>query len=272
LSALLKVFLLGEFRVLQDGVPVTQWPRPATQRLLKLLALAPHMQVSCAALAERMWPGDAHERAKQRLHHQVYLLNQALGQTERVASISQSSVRLLPQARWWVDAVAFEQALEASIPASADAHALVEALSLYRGPLLPDDEFDDAVAAQRSYLAQRHLNGLYALAARHAQSGDWLAAIATLQRVLHAAPADEAAHRQLIEMYGRMGQLAQVEQQFADCKLALNQAFAAAPTQATVLAYQNALRGVRATLRCQHPCRSWRPALHASRRPHRWCS
>jgi predicted ATPase/DNA-binding SARP family transcriptional activator len=246
LPVLLKVFLLGEFRVLRDGMPVTQWPRPTTQRMLKLLALAPHMQMSCAALAERMWPGDAHERAKQRLHHQVYLLNQALGQAERVAAINQSSVRLLPQSGWWVDAVAFEQALEASIPASADTHALTQALALYRGPLLPDDEGDEALAAQRSYLEQRHLNGLYALASRHAKSGDLLAAIAALQRVLHTAPADEVAHRQLIEMYGRMGQLAQVEQQFADCKLALNRAFAAAPTQATVRAYQDALHGVRA--------------------------
>jgi predicted ATPase/DNA-binding SARP family transcriptional activator len=271
LPALLKVFLLGEFRVLQDGVPVAQWPRPATPRLLKLLALAPHLQLGCAALAERLWPGirpgDGQERAQQRLHHQVYLLNQALGQAGRVAAVSQQTVRLLPQAHWWVDAAAFEQALEASIPASADTHTLAQALALYRGPLLPDDDFDETIATQRSYLAQRHLNGLYALSARYAHSGDGPAAIATLQRVLHAAPADEAAHLQLIEMYGRVGQLAQVEQQFADCKLALNQAFAAAPTQATLLAYQNALRGVRAAglvLPAPTPTQMPTPALAAT--------
>jgi predicted ATPase/DNA-binding SARP family transcriptional activator len=234
--------------MLRDGAPLAHWPRPSTKRLLKLLALAPHRQMACAALVERMWPGDADvdARTKQRLHHQVYLLNQALGATERAVFIQQDCVRLSDKLTWWVDAAAFEQALEESIPASADTQSLVQALALYRGPLLPDEEGDEALAAQRNYLEQRHVNGLYALAARHAQSGDLLAACAALRRVLQTAPADEVAHRQLIEMYGRMGQLAQAEQQFADCKLALSRAFAASPGEATLLAYQQALQGVRA--------------------------
>lgn len=240
----IQVFVLGEFRVLCDGVPVERWPRPSTPRLLKLLALAPHRQMACQALSERLWPDDLSPRIQQRLHHQVYLLNQAfggLGGAHKVASIQQDMVRLSGRLAWWIDAAAFELALEASIPGSADAYSLVEALALYGGPLLPDEQGDDEVAAQRSYLEQRYLNGLYALAARHAQGHDLLTACVALQRVLKVVPADEVAHRQLIEWYGRLGQLAQVEHQFAQCKLALSHAFAASPTEATLQAYRLAL-------------------------------
>ncbi len=242
----LQVFLLGEFQVLRDGVPLAHWSRPAAKRLLKLLALAPHRQIGCAALAERLWPGGADERTKQRLHHQVYLLNQALGTEERAVLVQQDCVRLSDKLQWWVDAAAFEQALQASMPDSADTQSLIQALALYRGPLLPDDEGDEAVAAQRSYLEQRYLNGLYALAARQMQGGELLAACAAFQRIVQTAPADEVAHRSLIELYGRMGQFAQVEQQFAACKLALHRTFAAAATDATMQAYRQALQGLRA--------------------------
>jgi predicted ATPase/DNA-binding SARP family transcriptional activator len=243
----LQVFVLGEFRVLRDGVPIERWPRPSTQRLLKLLALAPRQQMACEALAERLWPGEANPRTQQRLHHQVYLLNQALGRpgdSDKPAGIQHSMVRLSSKLAWWIDALAFELALEASMPSSADTQSLVDALALYRGPLLPDEPGDDELAAQRSYLEQRQLNGLYTLAARHAQGHDLLSACAALQRVLQLAPADEVAHRQLIEWYGRMGQLAQAEYQFTQCKQALSRAFAASPSDATLHAYRQALHSM----------------------------
>ncbi len=238
---------MGDFRVLREGVAITSWNRPSAKRLLKMLALAPNHHLAVEVVIEAFWPGSEQPRARQRLHHQVYLLNQVLsvgGQGQgavRAVSLSESSIRLSERLSLWVDTVAFERALDACAPASADTDSLEKALALYHGRLLPEDGDDALFTTQRNYLEQRWINGLYALAGRHLQSQNQLAATVALQRILQAAPAEERAHRLLMEVYGRTGQLSQVEHQFAACKLALMREFAAPPSELTVRVYRSAM-------------------------------
>lgn len=241
---------MGDFRVLREGVAITSWNRPSAKRLLKLLALAPNHQLTIESVIEAFWPGGQLPRARQRLHHQVYLLNQVLGAggqgqgSVRPVSLSESGIRLSERLSLWVDTVAFERALDACAPASADSDSLEKALALYHGRLLPEDGDDVLFTTQRNYLEQRWINGLYALADRHLENQNQLAASAVLQRILQAAPAEERAHRLLMEVYGRTGQLSQLEHQFAACKLALMREFAAPPSELTVRAYRTAMMGV----------------------------
>jgi predicted ATPase/DNA-binding SARP family transcriptional activator len=243
----LQCFLFGEFRLLRDGVPLGAWPRAGTKRLCKLLMLAPSQTMPVAALTAALWPDADTPRMRQRLHHQIYLLNQTLGASarktapERVVQVVGSTVRLRAAGSLWIDTAQFEQAMDAAAAKTAP-EVLERAIALYRGPLLPEDMDDELFSAERMYLEQRFISGLHALAKQHAQADHALAAIHALQRIVQAAPAEEAAHRHLIELYGRAGQLAQVERQFAACKQALAQAFASAPSELTVRAYQLAMR------------------------------
>ncbi|MGL4575072.1 MAG: AfsR/SARP family transcriptional regulator, partial [Burkholderiaceae bacterium] len=242
----LQCFVLGEFKVLRDGVLITDWRRPSVVRLFKLLLASPGHTLSTEEVCNAFWPGlDAPGKARQRLHHQVYLLNQVLGAdaAARPVQLSGTALRLCGYEALWLDAQQFELAMDAACAAPHDTHALEQALALYR-VLLPDDMDDAALEQQRSHLAQRHANGLHALAQAHLRAGNQLAAVNALQRILQHLPAEESAHRALIELYGRAGQLAQADNQFAQCKQALMRAFACVPSEATLRAYRQAMQSV----------------------------
>ncbi|MFM2399839.1 MAG: hypothetical protein RL341_1996, partial [Pseudomonadota bacterium] len=242
----LQCFVLGEFKVLRDGVLIADWRRPSVVRLFKLLLVAPGHTLSTEEVCSVFWPDvDAPAKARQRLHHQVYLLNQVLGGegAARAVQLAGTALRLCGSDALWLDAQQFELAMDAACGMPHDAHALEQALALYR-VLLPGDMDDAALEQYRSHLAQRHANGLHALAQAYLRTGNQLAAVNALQRILQHLPAEESAHRALIELYGRAGQLAQADSQFAQCKQALMRAFACVPSEATLRAYRQAMQSV----------------------------
>ncbi len=237
----IEVFLLGRFEVLSDGIPVTGWRRAGVKRLFKLLALAPQHALPPSRLAAALWPNDYGERVRQRLHHQLYLLRTALdvhGTGAGAIATDEGLVRLAGTV--WVDVDAFEAAAGQARSDGSEA-ALVAALALYGGPLLPGDIDDAQLDARRQALEQCHADLLRLLSQRQAARGALEQALGSLQQVLQRLPADEEAHRRLIELHARLGQREHAERQYMACKSALLSELGVTPSAATHQAYRAAM-------------------------------
>jgi DNA-binding SARP family transcriptional activator/tetratricopeptide (TPR) repeat protein len=260
-----EIRLLAGFEVRLHGQAVTHWQRAAAKRLLKLLAIAPQHSVSVNQLVMAFWPQDLGERVRQRLHHLVYLLNEALtspGTTQRWVEVRDGLVRLASGPGLWIDIDQFEQQLAQAMaapppggpsPSAASASSassavvdLQAALALYVGSLLPGDTNDSALGPRREQLAQRAWAGWHALADAQQHAGLHVAAQVALQQAVALAPADESAHCKLMQLHASLGQRDAVERQYQACKAALALGLGVQPSAQTHQAYRDAmLEGIR---------------------------
>lgn len=243
----LEIFTLGRFEVRLGGVSIEHWHRAATKRLLKLLAVEPGHSLPAEQVASSFWPDDGSARVLQRLHHLVYLLRSVLDNHTHdpgrsFIDVRDKAIRLVVSNRVWIDVDEFERRLDSALASEVDPIELERALQLYQGPLLPEDSAEDWLRSPRVQLEQRFLSAMHALAASYRALGRQQQATATLERILKKVPADERAHRELIELYGRSGRLVQAERQYAECKAALARELGAAPSEQTREVYRDLVR------------------------------
>jgi predicted ATPase/DNA-binding SARP family transcriptional activator len=253
----LEICLLAGFEVRLGGVAVHHWHRAAARRLLKLLATAPQHCLPVDRLATAFWPNDFSDKVRQRLHHLVYLLNDALANTApapastgspagtRWVEVRDGLVRLDSNPGLWLDTDHFEQALTKAlalpIDTTARATALHSALALYTGSLLPGDAADSAFAPRREQLQQRAVFGLHALAQAQQQAGQVDDAVRALNQAVALAPSDELAHGKLMRLHASQGQRDLVERQYHACKAALALALGVLPSAQTHQIYRDAM-------------------------------
>jgi predicted ATPase/DNA-binding SARP family transcriptional activator/tetratricopeptide (TPR) repeat protein len=263
----LEIHLLAGFEVRLGGVTLNRWQRAAAKRLLKLLAIAPHHSLPADQLAAAFWPNDLGDKVRQRLHHLVYLLNEALRSAAPPSAASAATpvvhsavaesaavrrvelrdglVRLDHGPGLWIDIDHFEaelaQALALAVDAPTRAVALQAALALYTGSLLPGDATDTAFAPRREQLQQRALLGLHALAEAQQRCGQLSEAVNVLNRAVVMAPSDESAHCKLMLLHAKQGQRDAVERQYHACKAALALALGVLPSAPTHQTYRDAM-------------------------------
>lgn len=235
-----RISLLGRFAVQRDGGEIAEWPRAGARRLLKLLALAPQRSLSQERAAVLLWPHEGGERVRQRLHHLVYLLRATL---DAKAIETADGVLRLRQQGISIDVEEFEARLRAALQPGADAQVIEAALALYGGPLLPGERDEPLIEHRRAELEQRCVAGLAAAAQAWRRAGEPTRAVGCLQRLLALQPADEAAHRALIELFAELGQREAAERQYAACKAALSDELGVVPGARTHQAYREALLG-----------------------------
>ncbi len=245
----LQLKLFGGFEVRCDGVEVQRWPRASAKRLLKLLAVHPQHAVTMKEAASVLWSDEVPDSSShQRLHHIVYLLRSALRQgagdqrMDRLLRVQDRMISFSSAVQYNIDVDEFERQLDLALVDGIDVARLEHALTVYRGPLLPEDASEQWVITARRQLEQRYVGGLHALADTYAKVGNAECAINVLQRLLRAAPADERAHRELITLYGRTGRSHEANRQLTECKVALNRDLGTTPSEVTKQAYQLAAK------------------------------
>ena len=143
-----RVTLLGGFCVAVDGttVPDTAWRLKKARELVKLLALARGHRLHREQAMDVLWRDLAPAAAANNLHQAVHVARRALG----ADAIAVRDEVLSLAAEVDVDALdaAAAQARRLKTPA-----AYREALSLYRGELLPENRYDDWAETRREELA-----------------------------------------------------------------------------------------------------------------------
>lgn len=237
----LTVRCLGPFTVIRDGIPLGQddWPRAAPRRLLQYL-LVQDRPVHREEAIEHLWPGAEPQRGANQLRVALAHLRRVL-EPERTARapsqlvLSSASTLAVARDRLDVDLDRFRAALAkgTSGPAAERARALVEAVSLYRGPLFADDPYEEWAHVHRERLARQFIEALRLLAEDEEHQGRHESALARWQAAVEADPYAEQAYRGLMRCYLALGRSADALRAFAACRQALT-GIDAAPSPETL--------------------------------------
>jgi predicted ATPase len=116
---------------------------------------------------------------------------------------------------------------------SDDPAASERAAALYGGDLLLEDPYEDWAASRREGLRASYVSLLNRLAGLHERQGHLSLAIAALERIVVADPADEAAHVALMRLHAQSGNRHLALGQYARLQVILDRELGASPEQTT---------------------------------------
>ncbi|MFJ8956149.1 ATP-binding protein [Streptomyces sp. NPDC102381] len=255
-APLLRLRLLGGFSATRDtGPPLAErWPRPGARALVKLLAVVPGHRLHREQAMDICWPdadpGSAAGSLRVALHAARHALEPELA--PRATSsylLSDGGMLLLDPATVWIDADAAETTAEAALTEGGAAVAgtgaavaeLAAALALFTGELLPEDRYVDWAEERRGRLALLRERLLLGLAEAHLAAGSATDAAAVAQQVLATSPAEELAHRVLIDASLRQGLRRRALHQYHACREALDAELGVRPGPETEHLHQAAL-------------------------------
>jgi DNA-binding SARP family transcriptional activator len=210
--------------------PVHVQPRPL--RLLAYLALdwkRPHRREE---LQDLFWPHKPSGPAANNLRQALWHLRQALPPDS--LCVQDDTVQWNPAMPPWVDALAFEAALEAG--------DLDTALNLYAGPFLPD-AYDEWAQLERERLHLRYLGALEMRAERHYEAQQWEAALSDAETLLAADSLNEAAARLVMACHWALGQRESARRCYDAFRQRARAELQTDPLPETTTLYQRILRG-----------------------------
>lgn len=241
------ICLLGEFRVLKRGQPVSLHGGKA-RTLLHHLALQYDQPVQRDQLLEIVWPGHAPDLARQSLNSLTHGLHRSLGDeigNNRPVLHEDGYYRLNLEGGVGVDIAYFEMlvaegeklALANSQPAAI---ALYErAAQLYRGDLYAGTDITSVMTRER--LRAHFLTVLARLADYYFATADYGRSLHYTHLLLEYDACREDAHRMVMCCHVRLGERAQALRQYNLCVQLLRAEFDAEPEAQTTLLY-NQLR------------------------------
>ncbi|WP_353946073.1 AAA family ATPase [Streptomyces sp. HUAS MG91] len=227
-TPLLRLHLFGGFAATRDGgpAPAERWPRPSARTLVKLLAVVPDHRLHREQAMDICWPDADQHSATGSLRVALHAARRALEPelAPRASSsylITDGALLRLDPATVRIDADEAETAARAAL-ASGDAGGLAAALDLFTGELLPEDRYAAWARVRRDQLVTLREEVLLALAAAHMAQGALPEAVTAAEQVLAVNPAEEAAHRILMESYLRQGLRRLAVRQYHVCRETLD--------------------------------------------------
>jgi DNA-binding SARP family transcriptional activator/predicted negative regulator of RcsB-dependent stress response len=231
---LVHLYLLGKTLAVwqPDGERKPLHIQPKPLRLLAYLALnwkQLHRRESLQAL---FWPDKPSRPAANNLRQALWHLRQTL--PPETLRLQGDTVQWNPAEPPWVDALAFEAAL--------DADDLDAALDLYAGPLLPD-AYDEWALLERERLHLRYLTGLETHAYQLYKSRRWEAALADAENLLAADPLNEVAARLVMACHWALGRREPARRCYDAYRQRVQRELGADPLPETTALYQRILRG-----------------------------
>ncbi|MFB7711052.1 AAA family ATPase [Streptomyces sp. NPDC056105] len=246
-TPLLRLHLFGGFAATRDNgpAPAERWTRPSAQTLVKLLAVTPEHQLHREQAMHICWPDADQQSATGSLRVALHAARRALEPelAPRASSsylISDGALLRLDPATVRIDADEAETAARAAL-ASGDAGDLAAALTMFTGELLPEDRYASWAQARRDHLVALREEVQLALAAAHMAQGSHAEAVAVAEQVLAASPAEELAHRIVIDACLRQGLRRRAVHQYHVCRAALDAELGVRPGPETERLHKEAL-------------------------------
>ncbi len=236
---MLRVRLLGQFDVRLNDAPVDIPSRPAQSLLAYLILFAgtPHRRERLAGL---LWPDASEANARSNLRHAVWRLRRALGAGERLGQAyieaDNFTVTFNPDTDYWLDTAALER-----VAPAGEIAALVEAVSVYRGELLPGFYFE-WVQLERDRLHTVYERQMQALLDRLVEASQWAEVLTWAEQWIALGQAPERAYRALMLAHNGLGDQAGVAQVFQRCREALLRDLAVEPSDQTRALYERLCR------------------------------
>jgi DNA-binding SARP family transcriptional activator len=247
----LRIRLFGELDLRLGGEPGEQTFLPPLESaragsLLAYLLVHRDAPQPRRHLAFLLWPDSSEAQARTNLRHVLHTLRHSLPDPERFLVVTPRMLQWRPDAPFWLDVAAFEEALvRAEERAGDDAiAALREAVALYAGDLL-EGCYDDWLVPERERLRERHLTALDRLTTLLEARRDDAAAIHVAERLLRHDPLHEESYRRLLRLHDARGNRARALRVYHDCAATLERELGVEPSPATREAYEALLPGAR---------------------------
>jgi DNA-binding SARP family transcriptional activator len=228
-----KVRTLGAFEVRVHDVPIA-FGRKAPKKTLALLkaVIARGGSAAEGALIDQFWPNEEGDAAAKSLGAAVHRLRQLIGVPDVV--LQQGGQVWLDRERVWVDALSFERGLGAD-----DADAALEALQLYHGAFLAEDEGESWPVAMRERLRGKFVHAVAQHAARLEAAHRHDEAIGWYVKGLDADPVVELFYQGLMRCYHRLDRLPEAVSAYRRLKQTLSVTLSLPPSAATERLYQS---------------------------------
>ncbi|MEU9860633.1 AAA family ATPase [Streptomyces sp. NPDC047971] len=246
-APLLRLHLFGGFRATRDGGPALpeRWPRPGARALVKLLAVVPGHRLHREQAMEICWPDADAQAAAGSLRVALHAARHALEPelAPRAASsylVSDGGLLRLDPATVWIDADDAETAARTAL-ADGGTDRLTAALDRFTGEMLPEDRFAPWADDRRGRLGLLRERLLLALAEAHLERGAAADAAAAAEQVLAISPAEELAHRVLIDAWLRQGLRRRAVHQYHVCREVLDTTLGIRPGPETERLHRAAL-------------------------------
>jgi DNA-binding SARP family transcriptional activator/ABC-type dipeptide/oligopeptide/nickel transport system ATPase component len=255
MTALLRIQLLGEFKVYRNGVlvPNGEWHTRQARQLLKILLTEPNRPISSERLVELLWP-ETDETAGMSLRSAINALRAVL-EPDR---LRQAPSRYIPRGNngykfilpddgsVWIDVLAFEKALEAALSKEGRPEfeeQLAEALKLYTGDYLSEDEAESWAWGERERLRERYLQGMLRLAELQYNHHRLNEALATCRKALAVGLLSEPLYRLIMRCQAELGDRAGALLTFERCRQLLDEQLGVDPSPQTLQLHSAILQG-----------------------------
>jgi len=228
----LRIQCLGAFLVSVGGkiIPTTTWRSAKGEKLFKLLVVKGRQEfVPKEMLLEALWPQEDPSNTNSRFHVTLSGLRKLLEPNLKRGVPSSYIVRQGEAYRLEIGALGsidFLEFLQASAQAEKidlkDANgalaSYLKAESLYGGPLLPADPYDDGFREERENLEGTYLRTLGKIIGLYEGKGDWQKGCDYAEKYLAIDAYAESIYCALMRCQAQLGEIGRVAQTFSRCK------------------------------------------------------
>jgi ATP/maltotriose-dependent transcriptional regulator MalT/DNA-binding SARP family transcriptional activator len=232
-----RIRTLGRFEVLVREQPL-EFSRKVPKKTLALLkALIAYRSDAVPEqwLCDSLWGDEEADAARQVLGVTVSRLRKLLGSDDAVGQ--QGGKIWLDRRVCWVDAWRFETLAEGK-----DAATVREALNLYLGAFLPDEEGESWSVAMRERLRGRFIHALATHGQALEEADDVDEATRLYLRGIDADVVVEAFHRALMRCYRRAGRLTEAVSAYRRLRQTLSAVLGVAPSTESESMYRDLMR------------------------------
>lgn len=245
-----EIQLLGDpvvwFRTEGGERMALEWTLKRAFRTFVFLVLAPERRAGRDELIEAIWSDVDPERVQRNFHPTLSLLRRTLAGGPKTLRFRQGRYALDPAVRWEVDVERFEAlATQGESRIEEEPEAVLDlwrrAWSLYRGPLLGDEELPWA-RQRREELRRRYLRLLRDLGRLATRLGNETLAIDALRSVLLEEPFEERIHLAIMELYSAQGRRDLVRRQYVRLQELLLEELSVEPMSETQEQYHRLMR------------------------------
>lgn len=242
-----NIRLLGKFSVQHNNCEIASFPSTKAKELFCYLLLHRDRSHSREVLATLLWGDCATSQSKKYFRQTLWQLQQTLDghaprNSNRLLQVDDESLRLDSQPRLWLDTAVFEQVF---VPVQGvageqiseeQAHALHDAVSLYKGDLL-EGYYQDWCLFHRERLQNIYIAMLDKLMGYCEVRRKFEVGIAHGELLLRQDQARERTYYRLIRLHYLAGDRAGALRQFQRCETALQKELAVLPSRRTLELY-----------------------------------
>jgi len=247
----LRIYTLGRFTLVSDGVPL-RYSRKAPSKpllLLKALIAAGGRQVAGSSLAAMLWPDNDGDRAQQTFETTLHRLRKYLGD-DRYLIMEDSRVTLNSDLVW-VDVWCFERSVSAlrrqlqHTAATQSMECVVghaeNMLRTYQGHFLSRDETSCWSVSLQERLRSKYLHCILELGSFWEQHGLWNKAIFCYQKGIEVDDLIETFYQRLMVCFRETGRCPEAIAAYHQCQRILSIVLALEPAAETRSIYQTLL-------------------------------